>query len=198
MHSRLPHAINREMIDLAAAMPEHVCGVDLAGPDTLYEDRLAEFVDLFRHARRLGLKTTCHLYETRNGCYPDLLPYLDRIGHGIQIPLQFPELLPEIAERGQCLEVCPTTYLKTGTMQRLTELRAVFERCDAAGVDIAVCTDNAGMHNVRLPWEFENLLSQDVIDFRQLLACQDAAFRHAFAWPHSQPPRALLTSLALG
>ena len=54
------------------------------------------------------------------------------------------------------------------------------------------------MHNVRLPWEFENLLTQDVIDFRQLLACQDAAFRHAFAWPHSQPPHALLTSLALG
>jgi adenosine deaminase len=65
-------------------------------------------------------------------------------------------------------------------------------------VEIAVCTDNAGMHSVRLPWEFENLLTQDVIDFHQLLACQDAAFRHAFAWPHAQPPRALLTSLALG
>ncbi len=198
MHSRLPYPINRAMLDLAASMPEHVCGVDLAGPDTLYAGRLEEFVGLFQYARALGLKTTCHLYETRDGCYPELLPYLDRIGHGIQIPLWFPELLPAIAERGQCLEVCPTTYLKTRTLARLSELRAVFERCDAAGVDLAVCTDNAGLHNVRLPWEFENLLTQDVIDFRQLLACQDAAFRHAFAWPHSQPPRALLTSLALG
>ena len=198
MHSRLPYPINRAMLDLAAAMPEHVCGVDLAGPDTLYAGRLEEFVGLFQYARALGLKTTCHLYETRDGCYPELLPYLDRIGHGIQIPLWFPELLPAIAERGQCLEVCPTTYLKTRTLARLSELRAVFERCGTAGVDLAVCTDNAGLHNVRLPWEFENLLTQDVIDFRQLLACQDAAFRHAFAWPHSQPPRALLTSLALG
>jgi adenosine deaminase len=198
MHSRLPCAINRAMLDLAASMPEYVCGVDLAGPDALYADRLEEFIGLFRYARSLGLKTTCHLFETRNGCYPDLLPYLDRIGHGIQIPIQFPELLPAIAARGQCLEVCPTTYLKTGTLEHLSELRQVFERCDAAGVEIAVCTDNAGMHNVRLPWEYENLLTQDVIDFRLLLACQDAAFRHAFAWPHSQPPRVLLTSLALG
>jgi adenosine deaminase len=198
MHSRLPYEINRAMLDLAAAMPEHVCGIDLAGPDTLYDGRLGEFIDLLRYARALGLKTTCHLYETRNGAYPALLPYLDRIGHGIQIPLRYPELLPAVAERRQCLEVCPTTYLKTGTLHHLSELRTVFERCDEAGVDIAVCTDNAGMHNVRLPWEFENLLTQDVIDFRQLLACQDAAFRHAFAWPHAQPPRALLTSLALG
>jgi adenosine deaminase len=97
-----------------------------------------------------------------------------------------------VAARGQCLEVCPTTYLKTGTLRDRSELRVVFERCEAAGVDIAISTDNAGLHNVRLPWEYENLLIQDVIDFHQLLACQDAAFRHAFAWPHPDPPRVLL------
>jgi adenosine deaminase len=140
----------------------------------------------------LGLKTTAHLYETEHGCHPQLLPYLDRIGHGIQIPLRHPELLPELAARGQCLEVCPTTYLKTGTLRDLTALRTVFERCGAAGVDVVISTDNAGLHNVRLPWEYENLLVEDVIDFRQLLASQDAAFKHAFAWPHPHPPRAIL------
>jgi len=104
-------------------------------------------------------------------------------------------MLPEVAARGQCLEVCPTTYLKTGTLSDLTALRTVFERCETAGVDIVICTDNAGLHNVRLPWEFENLLTQDVIDFGQLAACQDAAFRHAFAWPHPHPPRLLLDRL---
>jgi adenosine deaminase len=68
----------------------------------------------------------------------------------------------------------------------------VFERCEAAGVDIVLCTDNAGLHNVRLPFEFENLLMQDIIDFRQLARCQEAAFRHAFAWPHPYPPQRLL------
>jgi len=195
MHSRLPYEINRAMIDLAGRLPEYVCGIDLAGPDTLYGERLPEFIDLFQHARSLGIKTTGHLYETEAGCHPELLPYLCRIGHGIQIPLRYPDLLPQLAERGQCLEVCPTTYLKTGTLKDLTDLRLVFERCGAEGVDIAICTDNAGLHNVRLPWEYENLLTQDIIDFRQLLACQDAAFRHAFAWPHPKLPREMLPTL---
>lgn len=194
MHSRLPHQVNRATMDLAAEMNEAVCGVDLAGPDTLYAERLPELLELFRYARSLGLKTTGHLFETQNGCHPELLPYLSRIGHGIQIPLKYPELLAEVAERGQCLEVCPTTYLKTGTLKDLSDLRIVFERCEQAGVDIVLCTDNAGLHNVRLPFEIENLLIQDIIDFRQLLRCQEAAFRHAFAWPHPFPPDRLLAT----
>lgn len=196
MHSRLPFEVNRAIVDLAASMPRAVCGIDLAGPDHLYAERLEEFISLFRHARALGLKTTGHLYETPQGCYTELLPYLDRIGHGIQIPLLYPELLPAIAERRQCLEICPTTYLKTGTLASLEPLRSVFDRCERAGVDIVLCTDNAGLHNVRLPFEFENLLTLDIIDFRQLQACQDAAFRHAFAWPYRQPARHLLRERA--
>jgi adenosine deaminase len=34
-----------------------------------------------------------------------------------------------------------------------------------------------------------------VIDFQQLQACQDAAFRHAFAWPYGQRPEEILTGL---
>ncbi len=196
LHSELPYAVNRAAVELAAAEPELVCGIDLAGPDIFYHPRMDEFVELFAHARLLGLKTTGHLYETVNGCDPRLLPYLNRIGHGIQIPIRFPELLPGLAERGQCLEVCPTTYLKTGTLQSLTDLKVVFERCKEHGVDIVLCTDNAGMHNVRLPFEFENLLTQDIIGFRTLAACQDAAFRHAFAWPgHERTPRTMLSDL---
>ena len=195
MHSRLPFEVNHAMLELALAMPELVCGIDLAGPDIYYADRMEEWVGLFSMAASLGIKTTGHLYETSDGCHPSILPYLSRIGHGIQIALKFPELLPELAARGQCLEVCPTTYLKTGTLKDLDSLKTVFERCGAEGVDIAICTDNAGLHNVRLPWEYENLLTQDIIDFKQLVACQDAAFRHAFAWPHPTPPRQILDSI---
>ena len=196
MHSRLDPQINREIVLLAASMPEFVCGVDLAGPDALYAVRMGEHIDNFRLARSRGLRTTCHLFETLNGVYPELLPHVDRIGHGIYIPILRPDLLPEIARRGQCLEVCPTSYLKTGTLQTLDALRLVFTRCEEEGVDIAICTDNPGLHNVRLPFEFENLLTTDVIDFHQLLRCQDAAFRHAFDWPHADSPKKLLRELA--
>lgn len=194
MHSRLPYDVNRAIVDLAIQMPEYICGIDIAGGDDLYGERMDEFVRLFAHARAHDVKTTGHLYETVDGCHPELLPYLMRIGHGIQIPLQFPELLPAIAQRQQCLEVCPTTYFKTGTLSDIQQLKVVFERCFEAGVDIAICTDNAGLHNVRLPFEYENLLTHDIIDFEQLRACQVNAFRHAFAWPLNQEPSSILQS----
>jgi len=195
MHTRLSYDINKAIIDLAAEQKNQVCAIDVAGGDKLYAERIDEFVSLYQYARSRGIKTTGHLFETPYGCYPELIPYLMRIGHGIQIPLKYPELLAEVANLNQCLEICPTTYLKTGTLDDLKQLKIVFDRCFEAGVDIAICTDNAGLHNVRLPFEYENLLTQDVIDFRQLQTCQDAAFRHAFAWPYSQPPSALLVGL---
>ncbi len=194
-HTRLPYKVNKAIVDLAAQNREYVCAIDVAGGDGHYAERLEEFVGLYKYARSLGLNTTGHLYETSSGCYPDLLPYLMRIGHGIQIPLLHPELLGELAQRGQCLEVCPTTYLKTGTLEDMSQLKLVFDRCFDAGVDIAICTDNAGLHNVRLPFEYENLLTLDIIGFEQLQACQDAAFRHAFAWPYGQRPASLLSGL---
>lgn len=197
MHSRLPYMVNRAIVDLAAAFPQYVCGIDLAGGDGHYGERLDEFIDLYAYARSLGLKTTGHLYETEAGCHSELLPYLMRIGHGIQIPLQYPELLQQLARDRQCLEVCPTTYFKTGTLESLDQLRIVFKRCLDAGVDIAICTDNAGLHNVRLPFEYENLLTQDLLDFKELQACQEAAFRHAFAWPYKQQPARILTEAFL-
>lgn len=195
MHSRLPYEVNRAIIDLAAQKREYVCAIDIAGGDAHYRDRLDEIIQLYEYARSLSINTTGHLYETPDGCYPELLPYLMRIGHGIQIPLKHPELLPEVARRGQCLEVCPTTYLKTGTLTDLHQLKIVFDRCFDAGVDIAICTDNAGLHNVRLPFEYENLLTLDVIGFEELQACQDASFRHAFAWPYRDRPASLLNGL---
>ena len=103
-----------------------------------------------------------------------------------------------MAARGQCLEVCPTTYWQTGTLDEISQLKDVFSRCFDAGVDIAICTDNAGLHNVRLPFEYENLLTQDVIGFDGLRACQEAAFRHAFAWPHQQQPASMLSEMLQG
>ncbi|QIZ70327.1 adenosine deaminase [Oxynema aestuarii] len=195
MHARLPKEVNRAIVDLARQQGQYVCAIDLAGGDNHYGDRLDELIELYEYARSHGIHTTGHVYETPDGCHPDLLPYLERIGHGIQIPLKHPELLPDLARRGQCLEICPTTYLKTGTLDDLQQLKVVFDRCFEAGVAIAICTDNAGLHNVRLPFEYENLLTYNIIDFRQMQACQAAAFRHAFAWPHTQPPGEMLSGL---
>jgi adenosine deaminase len=203
MHSMLPGTVNEAIVDLAAVSQAGrgggncpVVAVDLAGPDVVYRQRLSEIVSWYERARAKGLKTTGHLYETPEDCHEEILPYLDRIGHGIQIPLRYPDLLPEVARRGQCLEVCPTSYLKTGTLQRYDELKPVFDRCADTGVDVVLCTDNAGLHMTRLPAEFENLLIHEVIEFGTMLRCQDAAFKHAFAWPFEKPARELARAVA--
>lgn len=183
LHSRLSDKVNRATAELAAEYRgAGVVALDIAGPDALYRGRTGEFVALLKQARKRGLKTTGHVYETAQGIYPELLPHLDRIGHGIQIPLKHPKLLKDVARRGQCLEVCPTTYVRTGTVKTYEELRPIFARCFDAGVPVAICTDNSGMHQVRLPMEFENLLVRDIIDFHQMEACHAAAYAHAFGW----------------
>ena len=191
MHSLLPGAVNQAIVDLAGREGDDIVAVDLAGPDVAYRGRLDEIEGWYKRARKLQVRTTGHLYETPEDCHPELLPYLDRIGHGIQIPLHQPGLLKELAKRGQCLEVCPTSYLKTGTLKKYEDLRPVFDRCGQAGVDVVICTDNAGLHMTRLPAEFETLLIHEVIDFATMLRCQDAAFKHAFAWPFKEPARQL-------
>lgn len=187
MDSRLPEETNRMIVDLAADMPDEVCAIDLAGPNEPYESRGKEFVGLFEHARGKGLKTTAHLYETPEGCLPELLPLVDRIGHGIQIALAHRALLVAIAGRGQCLEVCPTTYLRTGTLSSYSDLHPVFERCFDLGVDVAICTDNMAFHDVRLPREHELLLLNRALSFADMERCRQAAFRHAFRWEGEIP-----------
>lgn len=182
MDSRLSVDLNKAIVDVAASMPEYVCAVDLAGPNEPYAERKRDFQEMLEYARSKGLKTTAHLFETPLGCLPDLLPLVDRIGHGVQIALAHRQLLVAVANRGQCLEVCPTTYLKTGTMKSYRELKPVFERCFDLGVDLAVCTDNMALNDIRLPREHELLLLNRVLSFSDMDRCRRAAFRHAFRW----------------
>lgn len=190
MHSKLAPAINRRIMELAAARLPDVVAIDLAGPDRLYAGAVQDIVPLFRAARARGLRTTAHLFETPQGSstgIEKLLPHLDRIGHGIQIPLRRRSLLRGLARRNQCLEICPTSYVRTGTLTSSAELRTVFRRCFDAGVPVTICTDNAGLHSVRLPHEYESLLVNDVISFAEMAACHRASFAHAFAWAGPVP-----------
>lgn len=193
LDSRLSNELNGELIELACDMPDEVCAIDLAGPNEPYASRTTDFVKAFESAKTKGLKTTAHLYETPEGAMPELLPLLDRIGHGIQIPLMHRSLLVAIAGRGQCLEICPTTYLRTGTLSSYAELHPVFERCFDLGVDVAICTDNMALHDVRLPREHELLLLNRALSFADMERCRQAAFRHAFRWPQPEEEDHLFT-----
>jgi adenosine deaminase len=183
MDRGFPPALNQKIVQLAARLPE-VVAVDLAGPYQPGGPTLSEWAVLYEEARALGLKTTAHMAESDPAdIHPSLFPLLDRIGHGIQIALHRPQLLPELAARNICLEVCPTTYLRTRTLTDLVELAPVFSRCHDAGVDITVATDNPALHGEagRLVNEYEKLVRAEAIHFDDILPLARSGYRHAFA-----------------
>ncbi len=181
---RLPREINEAILKVAEDNLGPVVGVDLAGPE-INPENFEEWVELLGKARARGLKTTCHLAETGiENVYPEYFNVLDRIGHGIHIPLVKPEYLKQIAKKQITLEVCPTSYRQTGVLKDFQELRLVFQRCKQAGVAIAVCTDNPGRNPspCTLPGEYERLIDHDVIDFKELKQIQNESFRSAFGF----------------
>ena len=181
---RLPKPINEAILKVAINNLGPVVGIDLAGPE-IDSGKWDIWVKLMAKARAAGLKTTAHLGETSiDNVHPQYFTVLDRIGHGIHIPLQRPDMLKELAKRQITLEVCPTSYRQTGVLKDFAELRTVFSRCRDAGVAIAVCTDNPGRNPApcTLPGEYERLIDHDVIDFSELKQIQNEAFRSAFGF----------------
>ncbi len=174
--------LNRAIIDLAAALPE-VAGVDLAGPYQPGGPTPDEWRELYAEARARGLRATAHMAESDpEDVHTALFPYLDRIGHGIQIALHHPHLLPELSARGICLEICPTTYLRTNTLHSLAQLRPVFERCADSGVPLSIATDNPALHGDagRIVGQYELLVRDEVIHFSDILRYAAVGYRHAF------------------
>ncbi|HQR38237.1 MAG TPA: adenosine deaminase [Blastocatellia bacterium] len=181
LHSILPDDVNDATLDLALRRRDIVRGIDVAGPEEPLRMRLPHFLSIYRRAAEAHLPATAHLGESSpDFIYEELFPYLRRIGHGVQIPLHRPELLPELRRRGICFELCPSTYLHTGTFSSLDPMREVTRRLDAEGIDYCFCTDNPAFNGRYLQGEHENALEHDLIDFSGLVRCQRNAFKHVF------------------
>ncbi len=185
---RLPTNINEAILKVAKNNLGPVVGIDLAGPE-IDPEKWEVWVRLLSKARASGLKTTAHLGETGiENVHAQFFTVLDRIGHGIHIPLLRPDWLKELAKRQITLEVCPTSYRQTGVLKDFINLRTVFDRCRKAGVAIAICTDNPGRNPApcTLPGEYERLIDNDVIDFDELKQVQNESFRSAFGYAGPQ------------
>src|SRR5262249_52079841 len=143
--------------------------------------RLEHFLSLYRQAAEDFLPATAPLGGAAPApVHPALFSYLRRIGHGGQIPLPLPPLLPEVRQRGIRFELCPSTYLQTGTFPDLAPVHEVTQRLDDAGIDFCLCTDNPAFNGRYLQAEHEVALENDLIGFSGLVRCQQNAFKHAF------------------
>jgi adenosine deaminase len=181
LHSALSDRVNEAIIELALRRRDLVRGADIAGPEVLVGERVLHFQECLRRATDAYLPATAHMAETDpRYIYPELFPYLRRLGHGVQIPLHRPELLTELRRRDICCELCPSTYLQTGAFADLRPVREAVHRLNEAGVAYCFATDNPAFNGRYLQAEHELALEYDLIDFPGLTWCQRNAFAYAF------------------
>lgn len=137
------------------------------------------FADAFRFAREAGLRLTAHAGESMGpeSIRAALSLGAERIGHGIAAARD-ESLMRHLRERDIPLEVCPTSNLVTGVVQRIEEhpLRRLYD----AGVPIVLNSDDPAMFRCSLTGEYRLAASAFGFSETELRGIAGNAFRYAF------------------
>ncbi len=133
--------------------PSALVGFGLGGPEIGVER--PPFAPAFARARAAGLHSVPHAGETTGPqTIRDALEHLgaERIGHGTSL-VRDAALLAEVAERQVPLEVCPTSNIATGAVERLEDhpVRQLVE----AGCLVTINSDDPPMFGTTLCREYE-------------------------------------------
>ena len=145
---------NLRTVELAAEFEEKgVVGVDLAGAEALYPTE--NYKEVFALASKLGLNVTIHAGEAAGE--ESVKAALDfgakRIGHGVAAKSK--DLLDRIKQEGVLVEVCPTSNLQTGAVDKMEN--HPIKRFLKAGIPVALCSDNMTVSATDVPKEWEKV-----------------------------------------
>jgi adenosine deaminase len=153
-------------------------GADLAGDEAGYPAAL--FAPAFRLAREAGLPVTIHAGEAAGprSVWDALRLEPQRIGHGVR-SAEDPRLLAHLAAAEVTLEVAITSNVQTGAAR--SRAKHQLATLVAAGVRVALCTDNPAVSDTRLTREYE--LAGDLVDAASL----DVIRQHALAARFTSP-----------
>ena len=154
-------------------------GFGLGGPEIGVPR--AQFEEHFTRARAAGLRSVPHAGETTGPeTVWDSLRLLgaERIGHGVSAA-QDPELLAHLAGNGVVLEVCPTSNIATGAVERIEEhpLLTFVE----AGVTVTINSDDPPMFATTLNQDYEVAAGLLDLDERGVADLARAAVDASFA-----------------
>jgi aminodeoxyfutalosine deaminase len=150
----------------------------------------AEFRDGYDYAAAHGLHRIAHAGEIGGpDSVRDAVNFLgaERIGHGIAAAAD-PELMALLAERAITLEVCPTSNLRTGALERYvghanaTLADHPLPQLLRAGVPICISTDDPAMFGTTLAAEF-SALGRMGLSASDAMKLAEGGFRAAFLPP---------------
>jgi adenosine deaminase len=187
MDRRLSPELNLIIAEKAGRFArDGVVGIDVAGPlvSTFSWEQIREPV---RIARKNKLGVTIHTGEVTP---PDevwevietLQP--DRIGHGVK-SVQDKKLLDELARRKICLELCPTSNLRTREcIKDWDEMKSVIFALRDHGVRFTINSDNPVFLQTNVLRENEQLIENGILSREEVIACSRQAARESFIRSH--------------
>jgi adenosine deaminase len=155
-----------------------IVALDLAGDEAGFPGEL--FVEHFRRAREAGLRVIAHAGEAAgaDSVRQAVLGLgAERIGHGVR-SIEDPAVLDLLAERGICLEVCPTSNLHTSTFPDYAShpLPALLAR----GLQVTLNTDDPSISGIDLAHEYRIAVDELKLSEADLRRMQENALAAAF------------------
>ncbi len=138
--------------EIAGEKQMRIVGIGIGGSEHDFPPE--PYREVYREARKLGLKTTAHAGEAAGpesiwGALRAL--EVDRIGHGTRA-IEDPALVDHLQEKRVPVEMCPISNLRTGVVPSIERhpLRAFFDR----GLLVSVNTDDPRMFGTSLEGEY--------------------------------------------
>jgi adenosine deaminase len=154
-------------------------GWDLAGPEAAFPDPLAHG-RAFEAARAGGLRITVHAGEWGGAAQVrralEVQP--ERIAHG-ETTADDPALVAELAARGVCLDLCPTSNWQAGIVPSIAEHRIA--RLHRAGAAVTLNTDDTTVSDLTLTEEYRRAVREIGLTLPELWAIDRFALDVAFA-----------------
>lgn len=151
-----PEQGQRWLDEIAEVKNLGVIGIGIGGSEQLYPPE--PYIDVYRKARSLGLKTSAHAGEASGpgsiwGALRSL--HVDRIGHGTRA-IEDSRLVDYLKEEQIPIEMCPISNLRTGVVSHLSHHPV--SRFYQEGLLVSVNTDDPKMFNTSLEQEYRALM----------------------------------------
>ena len=175
-----PPAANVELARIAGEFGPPVVGFDLAGPEAAFP--APPHALAFITAREAGLALTAHAGEVAGPQrVREVLEFgVRRVAHGVTAEGD-PDLVALLHARDITLDLCPTSNVQAGVVERLAEHPV--GRLHRAGVSVTISTDDRTVTGTTLTEELARCMTALELSPDEMADIALNAFRRGFAPP---------------
>jgi adenosine deaminase len=155
-----------------------IIGIGLGGKEKEFPPKL--FTKVYKEAKKVGLKTTCHAGEAAGPDYiwqavRDL--HVDRIGHGTSA-IKDEKLVEHLISKQIPVEMCPISNVRTSSVTSLAE-HPIYDFYKK-GMIVSINTDDPKMFNTTIEKEYISLIETFNLDLSDIFQLAQNSIRSAW------------------